>query len=427
MAKDNKVRNGVFIVLGLLALLSISLVSFSVTSPTNADAFYDLISIKQDNIKIGEKLIVTGTVTSPTGGTFYAEAGIIEQSRQPLSLVATRSVCDGKTQFAGRTITLAPGESQTIEFQISDYGVTGTYDIVAGIYRGCSANLGSSQIVYEEQVFAQALTVNPGEVVTSTNPPGGAIAFTRIDGSPEAGSTVTMVGSFEATGDGRYYIEGGFENNNQPLSIVDVSSSRSKCDGSIFYAGEWVDLKEGDIAKVQLTMKNPEQPGKYIAKLYATNGCETGAGNVIYFDGKAKTVSVVETTATGGSTAGGSETTLNICEQGDIKEASCSTVKASSSGTISYTCADNKWHLNGGVCRPITGETLVLPINSQADCKIYQEFVDGECKTRLGQVFTNKGLSAFTKDNPVATILIILVFLGIVAFVTDRVTKGKKK
>lgn len=373
---------------------------------------------------IGKKVTIPVTVHSETEGTFYVEAGIREQSRRPLAIVGSSSQCDGKTQYAGRFWWFVAGETETFDLILSDYGVEGIYDIVIGVYRGCSDDLaarGEQQIVYEEIVYPQGLIVRKTETQTQqtiiTGSPDGVIQFGKV--APRSGTAyvlgkpVDVTGTFTASESGRYLLEAGLvPKSTQPFAIV--TAERSVCDSRDDYASQFVNLAKGERTDFKFTVI-PKSLGQTDVQIYATNGCAAALGSqFIFYDGpKAQIINVVNE-GQPGTTSPPSTSTLDQCvTNGETKTVECSVTNPVSDGRLTYTCQSGVWVHSGGQCQVTSGTSFdLLPDQGQV-CLGYQESVPGEgCKTNISLIFTNEGLTDFAK-NRAGTLFIVLIIFGL--------------
>lgn len=79
----------------------------------------------------------------------------------------------------------------------------------------------------------------------------------------------------------------------QPLQIASSVSSSSKCDGSEFYAGDYIfDLKAGDVVKFDYTFRAPNVEGKLPVNIQVWTECFANGGEQILFYNTGKTVTI---------------------------------------------------------------------------------------------------------------------------------------
>lgn len=86
-----------------------------------------------------------------------------------------------------------------------------------------------------------------------------------------AGDPVTIRGTFYATHSGRVYLEGYVVVPDPTLSIV--RSSESACDGSLYWAGSFINAVAGRTYNFEFTVRTPTTPGRYTVAVVATTDC----------------------------------------------------------------------------------------------------------------------------------------------------------
>lgn len=376
----------------------------------------------------GEKIHVPFRVYSPTGGSFYAEAGLQKATRQPLAITVQGSKCGDKiSQYAGDFITLAPGETKQIDAILYDYGITGVYDIVIGVYSGCGG------ITYDDTVESSGAVIKPTlPTTTTTVTTSGSTGVTTVVDTgvfggelsgfsvkPVSGTTfnvgekINIKGKFTATGDGKYYIEGGLNPYSGPVaSIVDLSASISQCDAKETHAGVWANLKKGDIANLDLTVVTQEA-GTYNAVLTATDGCYTPSHTPNHAgQTQVQVIKIPSDTPPPPTT----NKSIAECQTGQTSERNCASTNAGLTGTQKLVCQGGAWNVQSGQCTQ-KGQL----------CSAYQSYRDGSCKFSIGKFFTTSGLSTFGSENPITSVFVVVLLMVGVFYLTPIIQKKMKR
>ena len=125
-------------------------------------------------------------VTNECEANFYLEAGIRDNNAFTIS-VATPSACDGNPHYAGtfkkgnkNTIFASNVPAGTIDavFYPRDYGKSGDFKVVGGVYSGCLSKGGSVIAVVPEQT----ISIRQANLPTSYSGSDISLSTTRIIG-----------------------------------------------------------------------------------------------------------------------------------------------------------------------------------------------------------------------------------------------------
>jgi len=101
------------------------------------------------------------------------------------------------------------------------------------------------------------------------------------------GEDYQVKATFTAEVDGKYYLEAGTVE--EPLTLAVVTAKGSKCDGSLFWAGEFVDLKAGESVAMEFSLAGREEGGTYALVIGSYSGCIDDGGK----DVKKETMNLV--------------------------------------------------------------------------------------------------------------------------------------
>jgi hypothetical protein len=103
-------------------------------------------------------------------------------------------------------------------------------------------------------------------------------------------------GTFQALTDGRFYLEAGMLER-----VYDIVAQGSKCDGSVNFAGEYVDLKAGESVGITFKIVAQEKEGNHNVIVGAYTGCLDDGGEKITSLTFPMKVSSSETVSSSGS------------------------------------------------------------------------------------------------------------------------------
>lgn len=259
------------------------------------------LKINANSFKQGTPIIVTGTFVPQTDGNYYIEVGIDKASRQSLTILkSSQSACDQSKNYAGVWHNNARANEQiNFELTLQDYGETGKYNIVGGVYSRCGvgADIASIEPIQISITASQPQVENPSSPTNDNiNPPSPAQPTTctpsgyfkqvwfRELGVSDLGDNgiPRVVGVFKnnAPCTITYYIEAGMlESTYKPLTAIpSISGARgilSACDGNIHFSG------------VKLTMKANEEKGFLLyPQNYGRDGRYRLQGGVFYNNGR---------------------------------------------------------------------------------------------------------------------------------------------
>lgn len=267
--------------------------SSQITPPVQPKGYLRNLKISGITFRIGDTIKITGEFVVESPGDYYIEAGLHEASRKPLTitLVSFQSQCDQSKNYAGAWYKGAKaGDVVNFELNFKDYGITGKYNVVGGVYSGCGGNDIAKISPIEVSILSpqpQITTPIVKEPTNSnTNPPASTTPSTctpsgyfeqlwiRKQGLPTQtdDGIAKVIGVFRnnAPCTVEYYIEAGMlESSFLPLALeptniaVFRTGQRSACDQNIHFSGTRVSLSPGQSIGFKLYPSNYGKTGKY--------------------------------------------------------------------------------------------------------------------------------------------------------------------
>jgi len=273
--------------------------------------FLSDLSISKANYVVGEPILVKGNFHAQADGNYYIEFGLDESSYKSLTVLrASQSACDQSRHYAGIWANNARnGDIIPFELTLQDYGKTGKYNIVGGVYSRCNVGsdiasatpypiiIGAAQPEISGDSGSTGNAVPSVEVPVSCTPSG---YFTELwvrqygyyDANDNAKPRV--IGRFKSTAACKttYYIEAGMlQSSFKPLSAIPLneltkqSGTPSACDGNTHFSGLKVSLNEGDIVNFQLLPQHYNNEGRYTLQggVFYNNGQFCGNADIATF------------------------------------------------------------------------------------------------------------------------------------------------
>lgn len=332
-----KNKNLLFALVLMLTLLVFISSTFALSLPKNVE----ITSISSTSKSVDDSAEIEVTLKANYPGTYYVEAGLQENTYQAFSIVeiSEPSKCDGNIHYAGALARfIVPGETKKLRFKMQNYGKTGTYTGVAGVYTNCLKDGGitiDSKTVPVKIVATETTQQPPQILVPEKSDPktlSGYFNNVVIPKSITNGVTIPIKGQFVAESDGKYYIEFGMAKPKSTFSVVSKTASASECDGSLNYAGAFYDLKAGDTATFDFFIKG-----------YGSVGTFEIVGGVYSDCGKDAVISYpTQNIQIEGFPEEGGEAIIPTdldCREGDIKTVRCPSGKE----ITSAECLNNQW------------------------------------------------------------------------------------
>lgn len=282
-------------------------------SKTKLQGYITDLKINGDSFQIGTSIVVSGNFHAEFPGNYYIEIGLPENTFKALAVLkASQSACDQNVHYAGVWANdLTAGDVVPFELSVKDYGKTGKYTLIGGVYPKCGA--GSDIAVIEP--IPITITSPPPQIIatpptnSNTNPPqptapteqctpSGSLTelWIRRYGSKDASdnSKPRVIGRFQSNApcSVTYYIEAGMlQSSFKPLvaaplqQLSKISGVPSACDGNTHFSGLKVTLNKGDIVNFQLFPDNYGNTGRYVLQggAYYNNGFFCGNADVASF------------------------------------------------------------------------------------------------------------------------------------------------
>ena len=267
------------------------------------------LKISATTFTIGTPIVLTGKFHAESPGDYYIEVGLDKSSKQPLALLeSSQSACDESRNYAG--VWYRGGKAgDVIDFKlsISEYGETGKYKVVGGVYSRCGTGSDIASITpIQVSITSSQPQITATEPTNSnTNPPASSTPatctpsgyFTQLwvrksglkynSGFSNDNAIPRVVGVFKNNAPCRveYYIEAGMlESSFKPLafipSISGASGTPSACDGNVHFSGVKVTLNPGESTGFKLYPQNFGRDGRFTLQggVYNKNGQFCGFG-----------------------------------------------------------------------------------------------------------------------------------------------------
>ena len=270
----------------------------------------DLI-ISKNNYAVGEPILVKGNFHVQVDGNYYIEFGLDESSYQSLTILkSSQSACDQSKHYAGVWANNARnGDIVPFELSLQDYGKTGKYNVVGGVYSRC--NVGSdiasatpySIIIGASEPPISGNSGSKSNILPVVEPPVSCTPsgyftelWVRQYGYYDSADNLKprVIGRFKSTAPcpTTYYIEAGMlQGSFKPLSAVPLtqltkrSGTPSACDGNTHFSGFKVNLEQGSIVNFQLFPQHYNNEGRYTLQggVFYNNGQFCGNADVATF------------------------------------------------------------------------------------------------------------------------------------------------
>ena len=244
---------------------------------------------------MGTNIIVNGVFHAQAAGNYYIEVGLDPSSYQSFTVLkSSQSACDQSINYAGAWFNNAnAGDVISFELTIKDYGKTGKYNVVGGVYSKCGvgADIASIEPIKvqitssQPQVSSPATPTNtnnnlPAPVAPVSCTPSGYFSSlgVRTLGTSDSGDNniPRVAGNFHNAANCvvTYYIEAGMlQSSYRPLTVA--TGLPSACDGNVHFSG------------VKVTMQpNSDQPFILSPQNYGIDGYYTLQGGVFYNNGQ---------------------------------------------------------------------------------------------------------------------------------------------
>ena len=267
------------------------------TAESSLKGYISDLKINGQIFQIGTNIVINGIFHAQAAGNYYIEVGLDPASYKSLTVLkSAQSACDQSINYAGVWYNNAnAGDSIPFELTIKDYGKTGKYNVVGGVYSKCGVGADIASI---EPIAVQITSSQPQTTVspvtptnTNNNPPAPVTPVQTCTPSGYFSSlSVRTLGTSDSGDNGiprvagnfhnaancvvTYYIEAGMlQSSYKPLAVA--SGTPSACDGNVHFSG------------VKVTMQpNSDQPFVLYPQNYGVNGYYTLQGGVFYNGGK---------------------------------------------------------------------------------------------------------------------------------------------
>lgn len=294
----------IFLVSGCIPKLTSGNPSTSKITPSSdkLSGYLTDLKISGNSFQIGNSIIVSGNFHAQSDGNYYIESGLPEASYKAFGILkSSQSACDQNVHYAGIWVNnLKAGDTVPFELSIKDYGKTGKYDIVGGVYSKCGvgADIASFEPISVSITAPQSAVDSPPASSVSPQPvppitqctPSGYFTYLNVrtlgTGDSSDNSKGRVVGSFHnaASCTATYYIEAGMlQSTYRPLSVA--QGVPSACDSNVHFSGVKVTLAAGQDQSFILYPQNYGIDGRYKIQggVYYNKGVFCGNADIASF------------------------------------------------------------------------------------------------------------------------------------------------
>src|SRR3990167_2988888 len=213
-----------FVGLFLVVLLTLASCSKIQQLPSTAKGtsslkgFISDLKINGESFQIGSPIIVTGVFNAQADGNYYIEIGLDKSSKALVVLKSSQSACDQSIHYAGVWFNNAKtGNSIPFVLSIKDYGETGKYNVVGGVYSRCGVGSDVASITPISVTITSSQPQLPNiQPPTTSNTPPSSVTTPSVACTPSGSFTelwIRRYGSKDANDNSQPRVIGRFQSN----------------------------------------------------------------------------------------------------------------------------------------------------------------------------------------------------------------------